>query len=159
MKKLIILSLVLFALNAKCQFFNKAKIEFSKLKPIASFELGTKARELHFYDHGIESGDIYKFDYPSFYSDIFIGINYHSFYLTSNIITSFSKTDLKNHTFSPFLAEYYLDFYYSFKKIKMGYQHFCSHPVISNSNRDGVVSNYINDYHDKFYIKFTLLNK
>ena len=157
MKKLFILLFVLFAFTAKSQFLKTAKSEFSKLKPLSSFELGTKSRELHFYEHGLVFSNAYKYDYPSFYADLYIGVQYYNFYLTSNVISNFSKTDLKNHTFSPFLAEYYLDFFYSHKRIKIGYQHFCSHPVISNQNRDDVINTYINDYHDKFYIKFDII--
>lgn len=157
MKKLITLSLVLFALNAKSQFFSKLSTELFKIKPIGSFEFATKSRELNFYEHGIQGGESYKYNYPSFYTDVCIGLNYCNFYLTTNIISNFTKENLDDHTFSPFLSEYYFDVYYIYKNFQIGYQHFCSHPTISDSNRDDVLNTYINDYHDKFYIKFTFL--
>ena len=149
MKKLIILSLVLFALNAKCQFF-------SKFKPIASIEAGVKNRKLFFYYTTFDNNISYIYPKNTFYSDINIGVSNSGFYLTANIVSNFNKSDMSDLNFSPFLSEYYLDFYYKKNAFKIGYQHFCSHPTISQPNKYISENIYIMDSHDRFYIKFNI---
>jgi len=149
MKKLIILLFVLFALNANAQFY-------TKIKPISSIEFGIKNRYLSFYPYNFDTNIIYKYPNNSLFSDLCIGISYYNFSLTSNIITNFYKSDFSDINFSPFLAEYYFDLFYSYKYIKLGYQHFCSHPVINSNNTDFNDNNFIHDYYNKFYIKIII---
>jgi len=150
MKKLFILLLILSALSAKSQFY-------TKFKPVFDIEIGTKDRTLNFYERSFINKSAYDYPANSFYSDIKIGVRFHNFYLTTNIISNFSYSGLNSKTFTPFLSEYYFDLYYKAKFITFGYQHFCSHATISQDNINFSDTNYINDSHDKIYIKFTIL--
>lgn len=150
MKKLIILLFVLFALNANAQFY-------TKIKPISSIEFGAKTRSLSFYHNSLDTYYLYEYPNNSFYFDINIGVNYLNFFLTSNVTTNFNKPDFSDVYLNPFLSEYYVDFYYSFKCFKIGYQHYCSHITLNSSNKLSRNNNYIKESHDKLFIKLILL--
>jgi hypothetical protein len=146
MKNLTILLLVLFAINANCQFFKE-------LKPISSIEIGFKQRQISLINP--ENRMTVCFPDLTMYSDITIGLNYDNFLLTSNIVTNFTKTGMEDYMFSPFFAEYYFDFSYTNNNFKIGFQHYCSHPVLSGDDSLDIDYNRIHEYHDKFYIKYS----
>jgi hypothetical protein len=93
-------------------------------------------------------------DPVSFYSNMLIGFKYCNFHFENSIETFMNKGHAQ--TFNPILTEYVANIFYDFGKIKIGYEHSCTHPVFNA--REDFRSNMYRASYDKLYFKMMIGN-
>lgn len=124
----------------------------SQIKPIVSIESGYCD---YYYKIGGTSQGYNKSDIDDyhFYSDINLGLRYKGLLLTTSVLNVFGN--FQKTSFTPYQTEYILKLQYSVRNFTFGYDHMCSHPVISTLTvelRNGYRASY-----DKLYIKIDIL--
>jgi len=85
-----------------------------------------------------------------FYSDIMLGYEYKKIHVETNLLNIFGKGS--SIYFNPKSIKYDLKVYYKYKKMKIGYEHSCTHPILND------ITTYQNGLlrasHDKFFIRY-----
>jgi len=146
MKKLIMLiSLVLISQAIFCQ--NKLSID-----PL--FKLGIYTnKSLKIYDPNEKWSKPYRFDTGrNIDYNIHAGfrVSYNNFSFESENIFYIATDNFTSNY--PYSTHFFIRGYYTWKKFKIGYEHLCIHPVISDVNLEYQM---IGEY-DEFYISINL---
>lgn len=95
----------------------------------------------------------YKNKY-AFYADLMLGYQYKKFYVETKVITTFNHSH--SVYFKPELVKYDLRFYYKHKKIKIGYEHSCTHPIYTV--KEDLQKAFLRGSYDKIFIKYSFRN-
>jgi hypothetical protein len=117
-------------------------VNSQELKTLSDLKFGIERPNLNF------NYNYFPFDY-CFFGNMLYSFEYKNFNLIFENETKFIKG--YNHTFKPLIIDYKIDFNKSYKKIEFGYQHQCTHSIISNN--DFLHYQYSND---RLYIKIKL---
>lgn len=102
------------------------------LQPIVELDGGYARRATYLYHLKFESLTP-KVNRKSFYSNITLGAEYRNFTLKTQTYTYFNHKK-NTYKFGPWLTEYKIELFYSFRNLSFGAKHSCLHSVKSKNS-------------------------
>jgi hypothetical protein len=136
---------ILFAFTMLCLSIN------AQINPIIEIETGyyNRANSIILKNGSIMRDELGKF--PIF-ANVVIGAKWK--FITVRTYTLNMISEPHGETFTPGQVDYNTNVNVSYKSFELGYEHLCSHPIISNQP---ILKSYFRSSYDKIYLKIKIL--